>query len=226
MSGLAESPYSNSPLPPEIAHVLHTEMTQRADESIRLRAELALSELSPYQRTLTIVVPAGELLLLRYVRRPGDAELPFGERIDVIGGTLQSLPRSKFIYSESEAGKRRKRTGLKILDQARAAQIEEYRKFHEGHIGRGKLGQSKPPKQVENFESKLSTIEQFATRRIPQHRAVLLGGLVVRRQIILDDILRVATLDYVQGVSDPETARERIPQLYYDFNAELKETAS
>jgi hypothetical protein len=215
MSGLADSPYNKTPLPLEIARVLTSEASPQTDGSTLLRAELAVPDLEPDERTLDLVIPAGELLVVRYLRRREDAELPLQERIDVIGGVISQLPRSKFEYSPPAPGKRRRRTGLGILDANRAQQEQKYREYHRGTVGQGKLAQLKPV-EIATSVSGEATVGNVTMRRVASRYAEMLGGLGLeaRRQALLDDVARVATLDYIQGIFEPETARSRIQDLY------------
>jgi hypothetical protein len=219
MSGLADSPYNKTPLPLEIARVLTSEASPQTDGSTLLRAELAVPDLEPDERTLDLVIPAGELLVVRYLRRREDAELPLQERIDVIGGVLSQLPASKFEYSPPVAGRRRRRVGLKILDPARAKHEEQYVEYHRGNVGQGILAQLKPVEIVATVGGE-QTIGSMTMRRVASRYAEMLGGLGLetRRQAVLNDIARMATLDYIQGIFEPETARSRIQDLYAAYD--------
>ncbi|HSX35221.1 MAG TPA: hypothetical protein VLF62_06280 [Candidatus Saccharimonadales bacterium] len=216
--GLAESPYNNQPLPPEIACVLHAEIAPQPDNTTQLSVELAIPEDKRADRTLDLVVPAGQLVVLRYMRRAGDEDLPLGERVDVVNGTLRMLKRRNFDFGQQ--GGRRVRTGLKVLDPGRAEQERAYRQHHEAQVGSGRLASA--ARQPVTFSTErqttdADTIAGLTVQRVSMRRAALLGSLEVRRQAVLDDIVRVAAVDYVQGMFDPETARERIQDLYYDY---------
>lgn len=219
MGGLANSPYSQPTLPPEIARVLSAEIVPKGDDGTRISVELAVPDLSPAERTLDLVVPAGQLMVLRYVQRPGDALAD--ERVEIVGDPRR-IPRGRIVYDAPEPipGRRRKRLGLLPLDIARAAQMEKYRAHHEGSIGRGKLGMYRPPKLVGESgepEGRPLTIDGLTVRRLTTPRAQMLAGLALRRQAILDGVIEVASLDYIQRICSPGTARERIPQLYYGY---------
>lgn len=215
MGGLADSPYNKTPLPPEIVRVLHADIAPQDDGSTLLRAEFAIPDLEPDERTLDLVVPAGQLVVVRYLQQPEDAQLPLQERVDVIGGKLAQLPRSRFEYTLPVAGKKRKRIGLKVLDPARAAQELAYREHHKGIVGQGTLARLRPVEIVASVGGE-PTIGSVTMRRVASRYAEMLGGLGLetRRESLLRDIARVASLDYVQGVDAPETARSRIQDLY------------
>jgi hypothetical protein len=198
-------------------------MVPKGDDGTQLSVELAVPDLSLAERTLDLMVPVGQLVVLRYVQRPGDP--PLNERVKMVGDP-RKVPASRIIYDAPQpvAGRRRKRLGLLPLDKARAAQMETYRAHHEGRIGRGRLGQGRLPRLVEELgepqvarEGRLMKIEEMAVRRLTESRTELLAGLALRRQAVLAGVIEVANLDYVQGVCEPATARERIPQLYYGY---------
>jgi len=222
MGGLANSPYSQSTLPPEIARVLNADVVPKGDDGTLLSVELAIPDMSPAERTLDLAVPAGELVVLRYVQRPGESLLD--ERIQMVGNPAR-IPRDKIIYNAPAPipGIRRKRLGILPLDDARAAQMEQYREYHEGRIGRGLLGKGEQPRLAAEGEDLLAMrepIENLTVRRLTNPRAELLAGLALRRLNILLGILEVANLDYVRGMCDPATARERIIELYDSYGQE------